>query len=140
MNKYILIGSLSLLTILAGCDEDKKDVKTTQSEIAQRAADSVEFTDNQEINNLKRRLEMNAKPGGLQYILLISDMGTPLLYEAVDGKITSSNKRLTRPDRLEKETLLGYDNIGVRNAPSDTGTWGSSDSYIFYWNTSGAYR
>ena len=30
--------------------------------------------------------------------------------------------------------------IGVRNAPSDTGTWGSSDSYIFYWNTSGAYR
>lgn len=148
MYKRIIIG-LGCIVLLsageAGCQSDPLPAaqKNVQAEKAAAAASSVVFTDNQEIDNLKRRLEMNAKPGGLQYIMLVNQMGQPILYETVEGKVTSSNKRLTRPDAVERRDAGGTNGgsaYQVRSSPSDTGTWGSSDGYIFYWNTSGAYR
>ncbi len=52
------------------------------------------------------------------------------------GKVTSGGKRLTPPDRVASWGNGAF----VRNAPSDEGTWGSSNPYIFYWNDRGEYR
>jgi hypothetical protein len=114
---------------LTGCDQDAKHI---QSQKANEAAKSIQFTENAEIENIRNRIELTSKPGSIGYIVLLNQMGQPIAYETVRGKITSGGKRLTRP--------FDYANGTTFPAPSDEGTWGSSDPYIYYWTTSGAYR
>lgn len=147
MNKIILSAAIvSTGLFLTGCIEDKPaqpQVKNTQAELAQRAANSIQFTDNAEIDNIKNRVELTSKPGLLGYVVLFNESGQPIMYEGVRGKITSGSKRLTPPDRAQ-QVSTGGQNGGqhsvVRQAPSDEGTYGSSNPYIFYWNTDGVYR
>lgn len=131
----VLLAALSL----AACDPVEADNKTQQSKKAAEAAKSITFTDNAEIDNIKRRIELTAHPGLLGFILLMNEAGQPIMYEGVRGKITSGTKRLTEPDRVSS----GWGANGqafTRAAPSDEGTWGSSDPYIYYWNQNGEYR
>ena len=115
---------------LVACEPES--VKNTQADKAAQAANSITFTDNAEIENIKKRVELTSKPGLLGFVLLMNEAGQPILYEGVSGKITSGGKRLTPPDRVN------YDR--VRAAASDEGTWGHSGEYIFYWNQNGEYR
>jgi hypothetical protein len=122
---------LALITaLLAGCNYD--DPKHVQSQKAEQAAQAINFSENAEIDNIKHRLELTNKPGAIGYIVLLNQMGQPIAYDTVKGKITSSGKRLTKPF---DETVNG-----IRTAPSDEGTWGSSDSYLYYWTVNGVYR
>ena len=147
MNKIILSAAIvSTGLFLSGCIEDKParpQVKNTQAELAQRAANSIQFTDNAEIENIKNRVELTSKPGLLGYVVLFNESGQPIMYEGVRGKITSGSKRLTAADRTQQIATNG-NNGGqhsvVRQAPSDEGTYGSSNPYVFYWNTDGVYR
>jgi hypothetical protein len=122
--------ALSSALLLTGCLDETN--KTQQSKAAAAAAASIQFTDNAEIDNIKRRIELTAKPGLLGFIVLLNEAGQPIMYEGVVGKITSGGKRLTPPDRSYGDK--------IRAAASDEGTWGSSAAYIFYWNTTGEYR
>lgn len=115
--------------LLTGCE---MDTKHAQAEKAASAAKSIQFTENAEIDNIKHRLELTSKPSAIGYILLVNQMGQPIKYDTVRGKITSSGKRLTRP--FDYST-----SYGAVTSPSDEGTWGSSDPYIYYWTTSGQY-
>lgn len=147
MNKIILSTAIvSTGLFLSGCIEDKPaqpQIKNTQAELAQRAANSIQFTDNAEIENIKNRVELTSKPGLLGYVVLFNESGQPIMYEGVRGKITSGSKRLTAADRTQ-QISTGGQNGGqhsvVRQSPSDEGTYGSSNPYIFYWNTDGVYR
>ena len=124
--------------VLAGCEPDTPTVKRQQEEKAAAAANSINFSENAEIDNIKRRLELTADPGKLGFIVLMNQSGQPILYEGVKGKVTSGGKRLTRPDRVE---TYGTNSSGVvRSAGSDEGTYGSSSPYIFYWNVNNVYR
>jgi hypothetical protein len=118
-------------TLLAGCNYD--DPKYAQSQKAAQAAQSINFNENAEIDNIKHRLELTSKPGAIGYIVLLNQMGQPVAYDTVKGKITSSGKRLTKPF---DESANGV----IRTAPSDEGTWGSSDPYLYYWTVNGVYR
>ena len=146
MNKNLAILPIAAL-LLAGCLPENQpaqpQVKNTQAQLAQRAADSIQFTDNAEIDNIKNRVELTSKPGLLGYVILFNESGQPIMYEGVRGKITSGSKRLTAPDRTQ-QIGTGGQNGGqhsvVRQSPSDEGTYGSSNPYIFYWNTDGVYR
>ena len=127
---------------LVGCvpEAPAQSVKQTQADKAKAAANSITFLENAEIDNIKRRLELTADPGKIGYIVLLNEAGQPILYETVKGKVTSGGKRLTEPDRV-----VSYSNVNGqvwvnRAAPSDEGTYGSSNPYIFYWNAEGAYR
>jgi hypothetical protein len=117
-------------TLLAGCNYD--DPKHAQAQKAAQAAQSINFDENAEIENIKHRLELTSKPGAIGYIVLLNQMGQPVAYDTVKGKITSSGKRLTKP----------FDDTaaGIRTSPSDEGTWGSSDPYLYYWTVNGVYR
>lgn len=132
----IVLLLCSLLT-LAGCEEPKKSAKASQAEKAKEVANSINFTENAEIDNIKRRLELTSNPGAVGFVLLMNEAGQPIMYASVKGKITSGSKRLTEPDR-SNSWGNGQNNV-VRQAPSDEGTYGSSDPYIYFWTAEGSY-
>lgn len=140
MKKYLILVVISVF-VLAGCDQraKTKTVKQTQSQKAAVAAESISFTENAEINNIKARLELTSDPGLTGFVLLMNEAGQPIMYTGVVGKITSGGKRLTKPQALVKgDRGQAYGHF-VMNAPSDEGTWGSSSPYIYFWTTAGQY-
>lgn len=131
------VVALGILLSLAACDDASPSptpVKMSEAQKSQEAANSIRFEENAERDNIKRRLELTADPGKLGFIVLLNQMGQPIVYEGVKGKVTSSHKRLTSPEVYNTY----YTHWGV--APADEGTYGSSDDYIYYWNTEGVYR
>ena len=121
---------------LSACSEvSSTPQKVTQSQKAAAAANSIQFSENSEIENITRRLKLTSNPGQIGFILLMNEMGQPVMYSSVKGKITSGSKRLTSP---EKHELVGGD-YELATAPSDEGTYGSSDPYIYFWDTNGQY-
>lgn len=129
---------LALTFTLAGCNRDTAPSnKATQSQRAAEAANSINFTENSEIDNIKRRLELTSKASQMGYVVLLNSAGQPVMYTTVKGKITSGSKRLTKPDYSSSEGA-GTNNV-VRAAPSDEGTYGSSSEYIFFWTAEGQY-
>lgn len=135
MKKYIV--AMLMAIAMMGCDEPSKSSKNVQAEKAKAAANSINFTENAEIDNIKRRLELTSNHGAVGFILLMNESGQPIMYTSVKGKITSGSKRLTEPDRAG-DWGSGTNNV-VRAAPSDEGTYGSSDPYIFFWTSEGQY-
>lgn len=134
---------LPLFLILAACGEGnatQQSNKVTQSQKAAQAAASIEFTENAEIDNIKRRLELTSKPAAIGYIVLLNEAGQPILYTGVKGKITSSTKRLTSPQQLVSVDKGEWDGTELGDGPSDEGTYGSSDPYIYFWDTNGSYH
>jgi len=136
-----LVATSALL--LAACEPNApaNPAKTTQAQKAAEAANSIQFSENAEIDNIKRRLELTSNPGQIGFVLLLNEMGKPVMYTSVKGKITSGNKRLTSPQEvrcLEVAESVGCSQQMVE-APSDEGTYGSSNPYIFFWTADGQY-
>lgn len=136
-----LVATSALL--LAACEPNApaNPAKTTQAQKAAEAANSIQFSENAEIDNIKRRLELTSNPGQIGFVLLLNEMGKPVMYTSVKGKITSGGKRLTSPQ--EVKCLDVADGVGCSQqmieAPSDEGTYGSSNPYIFFWTVDGQY-
>jgi hypothetical protein len=125
----IFAACCGLLFALGGCLEASHTNRSEQAERAATAANSLRFNSNAEIDNIKHRLELTSQPGLAGYILLMN--------EAIKGKITSGSKRLTEPMQRWSN---GNGGAVVAPAPSDEGTWGSSNEYIYYWTAAGEYR
>ena len=144
MNKF-LIAALASVFALTACEQGpprKAEVKDLQANKAAEAADSIKFTENSEIENIKRRLELTSKPSTIGFILLLNESGQPIMYTSVKGKITSGSKRLTAPVQrwdLQEGGCTGRCGETIADAPSDEGTWGSSDPYIYFWTVDGQY-
>ena len=148
MKKIALKLSLAAgiaMTLMAGsCDvQPNTTTKTNESQKAAAAANSISFAaGNAEIDNIKKRLQLTSDPALMGYVVLFNDMGQPILYTTVKGKITSGSKRLTLPFQ---ETALSRSGVGevssseFTDEPSDEGTWGSSNPYIFFFTTNGQY-
>lgn len=139
--------ALSIAMALAACDtsaqpKQNTTVRAEQAAKAVAAANSIRFNENEEIDNIKKRLELTSQPGLLGYVALINKVGQVALYTPVKGKITSGGKRLTPPEQL-KANYIGGANGGtaysVMTAPSDEGTYGHSNPYVFFWTPSDQY-
>lgn len=144
MNRIVIIGAaLAASTFLAACSESTAPAPTQRDIEARKsaeAANELTFTANAERENIKGRLKLTSNPGQLGFIMLINEMGQPIMYEGVKGKITSSGKRLTPPQvGVHSDCGSAYCDQ-TRDGPSDEGTYGRSDEYVYYWNTDGAYR
>jgi hypothetical protein len=124
-----ILSIISIAIALSGCNPSNKK---EQAAIAKQAAESIVFTENSEIENIKRRLELTSKVNAIGYIVLLNDAGQPILYTTVKGKVTSGGKRLTREDE--------YISGALRKSASDEGTYGSSNPYIYFWATNGTYH
>ena len=143
MMKKVAFGlSIAFLTVaLSGCvDEQSKSRKVTESQKAEKRAANIKFTENAEIENIEKRLKLTSDPGLIGYVVLLNEMGLPILYTGVTGKITSGGKRLTSDQRMVRgKGGSGYTKDFVMKAPSDEGTWGSSNPYVYFWDTNGRY-
>lgn len=138
---FLVVAGLGLSACNDQGTRAQVPVKASQSQKAAEAANSIVFTDNVEIDNIKARIELTSKPGALGFILLMNQAGQPIIYEGVKGKVTSGSKRLTKPFQVVGSWDCGEWNCDKElPSPSDEGTWGSSGEYIFYWNTQGEYR
>ena len=126
---------LCYILSLAACNEDQATNKSQQLFRAREAANSINFAENAEIDNIKKRLELTSNPGLTGFVLLMNEAGQPIMYTGVKGKITSGSKRLTEPDRL----FSNGNGQSTRASSSDEGTYGSSGEYIFFWNTQNQY-
>lgn len=127
---------LFAVPLLAGCpDDEPRTAKSAQAQKAAEAANSISFTENAEIDNIKSRLQLTANPGLLGYAVLLNEMGQPVMYTGVKGKITSGGKRLTRTQQVGGS----YEHPTVSDAPSDEGTYGHSGEYVFFWTPAGQY-
>lgn len=136
-----IIVSLFLLPMLVGCPEveSQPTQKAAQTKKAEAAANSIQFTENAEIDNIKARLTLTANPGLLGYVVLLNEMGQPILYTGVKGKITSGSKRLTKPYDWQHKDCGQYGCDKDVPGPSDEGTYGSSGEYVFFWTPAGQY-
>ena len=137
--RYLIATGAILLALGTACSVPET-TQSVQSEKARDAAQSVRFDENAEIENIQHRLQLTSQPGLIGYIVLMNDAGQPVLYTAVKGKVTSGSKRLTDP-----EICLNYykdDDNQLRNhtCPSDEGTYGSSNPYVYFWDQSGRYH
>lgn len=140
--KTSIIITVVISTMLMACQPDVQAVppKVSQSQKAQIAANQINFTENAEIDNIKKRLELTSSPSLLGYVVLMNEAGQPVLYTSVKGKITSGGKRLTKPFQLTHGDRGEWSGDFVTDAPSDEGTWGRSNPYIYFWDTNGAYH
>ena len=131
--KSLMVAVVMFMSfIIGGCEyTTTTSVQEQQAKVASQAANSLSFSDNTEIDNIKRRLELTSKPGVMGYVLLMNEAGQPIYYTSVKGKITSGGKRLTPPGTDGEMTR--------REVPSDEGTYGHSGEYIYFWTADDQY-
>lgn len=143
MRKIFIAMASASVFILGACEPNAptNPAKTAQAEKAAAAANSIQFSENSEIDNIKRRLELTSNPGQIGFVLLLNEMGKPVMYTSVKGKITSGAKRLTAPQEVKCLEVAGQVGCSQQmvDSPSDEGTYGSSNPYIFFWTVDGQY-
>ncbi len=150
----VLLGALAL----AGCDvpanSDNSNVKST-SGVKQATATVKTGADGLTVEqrNVVRRLKEDNKPGAVKHLYVIAPLsGQIVMYSTVDGKVTSSGKRLApysvaaRDGKMVSGQMTGIPvNIGnytrrTSEVIQDDGTYGSSVPYIYWWDTRGIYH
>ena len=107
-----------------------------------------------EQENISRRLELENIPGSIKHLYIIAPMtGDVLLYSTVQGKITSSGKRLSPyhayrigthyESAFQKGFPVKFGESGsyyTEEVLQDDGTYGSSSPYIFWFSSRGHYH
>lgn len=143
MKKIGIVLAAASAFMLTACEPNAptNPAKTAQAAKAAEAANSINFTENAEIDNIKARLELTSNPGQIGYVLLLNEMGKPVMYAGVRGKITSGQKRLTAPQEVKCLEVAGQVGCSQQmvDSPSDEGTYGGSAPYVFFWTTDGQY-
>lgn len=159
MNKFKSLGLTSLLiagaVLLAGCEPPKNsEVKSTSG--VQQTSVKVQTDANgntTEQKNVIRRLSEDNKPGAVKHLYIIApESGQIIIYSTVDGKVTSSGKRLAprtvaaQDGEMVSDELSGIPvRIGdytrrTSEVLEDDGTYGDSVPYIYWWDTRGIYH
>lgn len=152
----------SLLLVLAvavfsfgfnGCTEPLADnVPVSNGGVSQK---SVKVATDQngltvEQKNIGKRLSEDNKPGSIKHLYIISTYsGDVLIYSTVQGKVTSSGKRLT-PTTVNAgastyegrgiPVTIGNTSTLTTEVIQDDGVYGSSVEYIYWWDTKGVYH
>lgn len=134
--KVYLILSLALIAIvvsfsIVACASGSSTREITANQTEQ----TEELTNFIERNNINRRYQLFDNPSQISWIYCLGDEGNPIFYGEVMGKVTSSNKRLE--SNLKGRCNSSY--CWVDEAISVDGTFGSSDSYVFWFDSAGNY-
>lgn len=101
-----------------------------------------------EQSNIKKRIEFENKTGSIKHLYVISPYtGQTLLYSTVKGKVTSSGKRLSPKHSTANDgDFRRSDDATMVNGKwtdeiiNDTGTYGSSIPYIYWWDVNNRYH
>lgn len=141
----VLVGLLSL--VLIGCNWEYQEpvsnsgIKKAEVKIA---VGSDGFSAEQ--RNVIKRYKKDNELGSIKHLYIISAMsGQVIIYSTVDGKVTSSGKRLT-PTSTTSGDLYGMDfamgnhRYETNEVIQDDGTYGSSVEYLYWFDVKGVYH
>lgn len=141
-NALVVLASVITLGII-GCDRDVQSVSGTKmAAVGQVKTGPDGLTIEQ--HNIDARIKMDNQPGSIKHLYVISAYsGQVIIYSTVQGKVTSSGKRLT-PDRVEGTTQfkleIGHTDYYTNQVLGEDGTFGSSIEYLYWWDTKGVYH
>lgn len=152
-----IVGILVAMTVggLQGCDASTGNPTTAAGNVGKKtvavATDASGWTVEQ--RNIANRLKQDNAPGSIKHLYVISAMsGDVLLYSSVQGKVTSSSKRLTPNTVAAMEgQYVGGEHNGMAvnmggytkrtsEVLQDDGSYGSSIPYLFWWDEGGMYH
>jgi len=143
MRKSLWLVIVLLLVFLVSCEE------TTPGNVKKVDADVVVNAEGLTIEqeNIKNRVEEDNKIGTIKHLYVISAYsGQVILYSTVDGKVTSSGKRLNPyiGDKYNnREGTLIYirgEAYSTNEVIQDDGTFGHSAEYLYWWDTRNIYH
>ena len=147
MTKKLLFVVITLsLLMISGCfsgvpQSDSGVQKATVN--IQTGADGLTV----EQKNVQTRLLEDNRVGSIKHLYIISAYsGQVILYSTVNGKVTSSGKRLTPYTVGTYNSMDGnYINIGDKTFETpevlqDDGTYGNSVEYLYWWDSRGIYH
>lgn len=136
--KKLFIIIIALLCIY-GCNEIAS-VRESNSGVQQSQVTIKTQADGRTIEqqNIANRLLMDNKVGSIKHFYVISAYsGQVLIYSTVNGKVTSSGKRLSPTEQAKKGD---YIETYYPELLQDDGTYGSSVEYLYWWDTKGIYH
>jgi hypothetical protein len=123
----LLVAGLSVTACAEPTARDQQAQRGAQ--VAQKAMGNS--TTNAEIDNIGERLRLTSNPNLLGHVAIVNKVGQVVLYTTIKGKVTSGSKRLNSS---------GYcPGTNGTECPSDEGTFGSSNPYVFFWTTQDQY-
>lgn len=140
MNHKILIVTLLLgIAALAGCTSQA--TTPANGGVHDIDADVHTGTDGKTVEqrNVEKRLERDNTPGSLKHLYVISAVsGDVLFYSTVDGKVTSSGKRLD--PTTHRDCNYNSEGCVVLESMQADGTYGSSIEYLYWFDQGGVYH
>ena len=141
---------MSLMALVfSGCSAQSNEVKSASGVKQAKAVVKVQSNGlTMEQSNIKKRIEFENKAGSIKHLYVISPYtGQTLLYSTVKGKVTSSGKRLSpKHSAANNGDFRGSDDATKVNGKwtneiiNDTGTYGSSIPYIYWWDVNNRYH
>ncbi len=143
MNKkfILVVAALAMVCTLTACkveltDKPQPNVKKVTADIQVNAKGRTV-----EQENVKRRLEEDNKVGAIKHLYIISAYSGQIIdYSTVKGKVTSSAKRLTNPDKFYRVMGSNYSEDKLAQRMGDDGTYGSSVPYVYWWDSADKYH
>lgn len=147
---FICLIAISICLIVSGCTgtDVPVDKPNTINKInADIKTDTNGLTVEQ--RNIKTRQETDNKIGAIQHLYVFSAYsGQAIMYSTVNGKVTSSGKRLNPSTTTGAAEYGGcYYDCQVRNdviktaeIMQDDGTYGNSIEYLYWWDTKDVYH
>lgn len=139
----ICSGLVFLLGAEDSCDRPVQSVSGTKMTVAgtvKTGSDGLTV----EQHAVKKRIDMDNQVGAIKHLYVISAAsGQVLIYSTVQGKVTSSGKRLT-PDRVDGTQNFTF-SIGAapfytNQVLGEDGTYGPSIEYLYWWDARGVYH
>ncbi len=143
-NKTIACGWIT------SCNDQAVGGSVSVQDIQKRLETAVpvpQLDNSLERTNISNRLTLFSNPTKVSYIYLTS-YGKVMAFYTVKGKITSGNKRMT-PQSVTVDDCGGIMGVGINTSctsgigsveqPELDGTYGTSNPYIYFWTTDGAY-
>lgn len=136
----VAVAAVAVAAVAGGCDNDAKSTSGVAKATVKVQTGSDGLTVEQ--RNVKERVLMDNKPGSVKHLYVIApESGQCILYSTVQGKVTSSGKRLSPSSVSPGFTVkFGDRDLTTNEVLSDDGTYGSSDPYIFWWDVRGVYH
>lgn len=147
---YVVLAVLLILAgllFLSGCVEHPPQ---SDSGVTKKSVNVTVGSDGKTVEqrNVERKLIEENAPGNIRYFYAISSFtGDTMVSSTVDGKITSSGKRLT-PTTVESAgddrdgffLRIGDWSGSTLEVLGDDGTYGSSIDYLYWWDPNGIYH
>lgn len=149
MKTFKTLALILLAFSVASCDLKDSGIRAQAAKARPTIKKNADGTTLEQDNIRAYRSEFS-DPKSIKHLYVFNDQGSAIFYDTVRGKVTSGGKRL-RPKTVTHmgeyassreliNVVIDGRNLLTNEVPSFDGTWGSSESYIYWRNTAGQFR